>query len=73
MAIAFVCWLTALENTANNSRISNFVFISPFLALFFINLILKESIYATTPIGLVLIILGILFQQLMARSSKVNE
>jgi drug/metabolite transporter (DMT)-like permease len=65
MAIAFVCWLTALENSSNNARISNLVFISPFLGLFFINLILGEKIYWTTPAGLVFIVGGILIQQLI--------
>ncbi len=65
MAIAFVCWLTALENVSNNARISNLVFISPFIGLFFINLILGEKIYWTTPAGLAFIVGGILLQQLM--------
>ena len=63
MALAFVFWLTALSNTVNNAKISNMVFISPFLALIFINLILGESIYFTTPIGLAFIVGGIIFQQ----------
>jgi drug/metabolite transporter (DMT)-like permease len=65
MAIAFVCWLTALENTKNNARISNLVFISPFISLFFIYLILGEHIYWTTPAGLVFIVGGILIQQFL--------
>ncbi|MFA6127046.1 MAG: DMT family transporter [Bacteroidales bacterium] len=74
MAIGFVCWLTALENTKNNVRISNLVFISPFLALFFIHLILNEKIYWTTPAGLVFIVGGILFQQLIPHNQKkINE
>jgi drug/metabolite transporter (DMT)-like permease len=64
MAIAFVCWLTALENSMSNARISNLVFISPFISLFFIHLILGEKIYWTTPAGLVFIVGGILIQQL---------
>jgi drug/metabolite transporter (DMT)-like permease len=64
MALAFVFWLTALANTTNNARISNMVFISPFLALIFIHLILDEKIYLTTPIGLAFIVGGIIFQQL---------
>jgi len=63
MALAFVFWLTALTNTENNAKISNLVFISPFLALVFIHLILGEEIYFTTPLGLILIVGGILFQQ----------
>jgi drug/metabolite transporter (DMT)-like permease len=63
MAIAFVFWLTAMKWSKNNSRISNLVFISPFLALVFIHLILKEDIFWSTFIGLILIVTGILFQQ----------
>jgi drug/metabolite transporter (DMT)-like permease len=73
MAIAFVCWLTALENSKNNARISNLVFISPFIGLFFINLILGEKIYWTTPAGLVLIVGGILTQQILPASRTKND
>lgn len=73
MALAFVFWLTALSNTANNAKISNLVFISPFLALVFIHLILGEEIYFTTPIGLALIVGGIIFQQLSLRRKKQYE
>jgi drug/metabolite transporter (DMT)-like permease len=71
MALAFVFWLTALSNTENNAGISNMVFISPFLALVFIHLILGETIYFTTPIGLVFIVGGIFFQQISTRRRKV--
>jgi drug/metabolite transporter (DMT)-like permease len=73
MAIAFVCWLTALENTKNNARISNLVFISPFISLFFIHLILGEKIYWTTPAGLAFIVGGILIQQLLPAKKIINE
>jgi len=67
MAIAFVCWLMALQISTNNSRIGNLVFLSPFLALFFIHLILKEQIFISTFAGLTLIVSGILFQQFMVK------
>lgn len=70
MAIAFVCWMMAMQMSRNNARISNLVFISPFLALFFIHLVLGEKIYTSTFIGLSLIIGGIFFQQLMAGHAK---
>ncbi len=68
MAIAFVCWLTALENVRSNAKISNLVFISPFIGLIFINLILHEEIYWTTPAGLIFIVGGILIQQFLPPS-----
>jgi len=73
MAVAFVFWLTALANTENNARISNMVYISPFLALVFIHLILGEKIYFTTPVGLAFIVTGIFYQQLAGRRRNNNE
>ena len=59
MGITFIIWLTALKLTDNAARISNLIYLSPFLSLLFIHLIVGESIYATTVIGLVLIVAGI--------------
>lgn len=73
MAIAFVCWLTALEHIESNAGISNLVFISPFISLIFIHLILGEKIYWTTPAGLVLIVGGILIQQFLPLKKLTNE
>jgi len=73
MAIAFVCWLIALQLSDNNSRIGNLVFLSPFLALFFIHLILKEQIFISTFAGLALIVGGIMFQQFMVKYGNKRE
>lgn len=59
MGITFIIWLTALKLTRNAARISNLIYLSPFLSLLFIHLIVGESIYVTTVIGLVLIVAGI--------------
>ncbi|WP_427977079.1 DMT family transporter [Agarivorans sp.] len=63
MGIAFVCWVMALKYTQNTARISNLIFISPFLSLFFINHFLGEAIEPATYLGLLLIISGLLIQQ----------
>jgi drug/metabolite transporter (DMT)-like permease len=63
MSLAFLCWSTALRLTSNTSRISNLIFLSPFLSLIFIHQILGETIYTTTYIGLVIITCGLLIQQ----------
>lgn len=64
MGITFFLWLKALQITDRNDRISNLVFLSPFLALFFIHIFLGENIYYTTFIGLAFIIFGIFIQQI---------
>ncbi|MCF6185114.1 MAG: DMT family transporter [Bacteroidales bacterium] len=64
MGITFFFWLKALQLTERNDNISNLIFLSPFLALIFIHLILKEEIYYTTYIGLFLIVAGIFIQRI---------
>lgn len=63
MGITFVCWVMALKKTEKTARISNLIFISPFLSLFFIAKLLHENIHHATYIGLVLIIAGLIIQQ----------
>lgn len=63
MGVAFVCWVLALKLTDNTARISNLIFISPFLSLFFISYFLAEQIEPATYLGLLLIIAGLLIQQ----------
>ncbi|UPW18351.1 DMT family transporter [Agarivorans sp. TSD2052] len=63
MGIAFVCWVLALKYTNNTARISNLIFVSPFLSLFFIGYFLGEQIESATYIGLLLIISGLVIQQ----------
>ncbi len=64
MGITFFLWMKALQITDRNDRISNLVFLSPFLALIWIYIFLGENIYHTTYIGLIFIILGIFIQQI---------
>jgi drug/metabolite transporter (DMT)-like permease len=64
MGIAFIFWMKALQLTDSTDKISNLIYISPFLSLFLIHYIAGEKIYLTTPIGLVLVVTGILFQKI---------
>jgi len=64
MGICFVLWLMAMKLTDNTARISNLIFLSPFLSLFFIHFLLGEDILAATFIGLILIIIGLLCQRI---------
>lgn len=68
MGIAFVFWMKALQLTGSTDKISNLIYISPFLSLFFIHYIAGEKIYLTTPIGLALVVAGILFQKINVKS-----
>jgi drug/metabolite transporter (DMT)-like permease len=62
MGACFVLWLMALKKTRNTARISQLIFISPFLSLFFIHALVGEQILPSTLIGLVLIVAGLVVQ-----------
>ncbi|XOV88544.1 MAG: DMT family transporter [Pseudomonadota bacterium] len=64
MGLAFLFWSRALKLAPNTSRVSNLIFLSPFVSLLLIHNILGETIHLTTWIGLVVIISGLLIQQL---------
>ena len=63
MGITFVLWLNALRLTNNTARISNLIFISPFISLLLLATIIGEEIHPSTLVGLVLIVCGLLIQQ----------
>ena len=63
MGITFVLWLMALNYSVTTAKVSNLIFLSPFIALFFIRFFVGEKILPTTVFGLILIIAGILLQQ----------
>ncbi len=63
MGITFVLWLTALKYSKSNARLSSLVYLSPFISLMLIALILKEPIYISTLVGLVFILSGIVLQK----------
>ncbi len=63
MGLTFYLWLKALKLAETSDKISNLVFLAPFLSLVFISIFLGEHIYYTTFIGLLLIIAGIVYQR----------
>jgi len=63
MGITFVLWLMALKLSETTAQVSNLIYLSPFLSLLFIGLILGEKILSSTFIGLTLIVAGIILQQ----------
>lgn len=64
MGITFVLWLTALKKTSNTAKVSNLIFLSPFISLILLSQILGEIIYPSTIIGLILILSGLIVQQI---------
>ena len=70
MGITFVLWLSALKSTNNTARISNLIFASPFISLMLLATIIGEEIHPSTLFGLVLIITGLVIQQLKLSKGK---
>ncbi len=74
MGITFFFWLKALQLAPSTARVSNLVYLAPFLSLIFVSLVLHEPLYLTTPAGLLLIVAGILIQnkgEIIKRKEKV--
>ena len=61
MALGSTLWALALE-TSNTAKISNLAYITPFLSLVWISLVLKEKISIYAILGLIVIISGIFVQ-----------
>ncbi|MGC8493508.1 MAG: DMT family transporter [Syntrophobacteraceae bacterium] len=67
MGITYVLWLSALRESENAARVSNLIFLSPFLSLVFIHFLVGERIYTSTYVGLLLIMAGLGVQHLRKR------
>jgi drug/metabolite transporter (DMT)-like permease len=63
MGLPFFLWLMALKYSSTTAKVSNLVYLSPFISLMIIQIVLKEQILLATIIGLVFIIGGIMIQQ----------
>lgn len=62
MGITFYFWLKALQLAPTTDKISNLVYLAPFLSLILVHFVLHEPVFYTTPAGLLLIITGIMIQ-----------
>ena len=70
MAIPFICFGIAIRITSNPALINQLCYLSPFLSLFFIAMVLREPIVITTYIGLTLIVAGIVFNEYLVKSPQ---
>ncbi len=70
MGITFVLWLLAIQYAPTTDRISNLVFMAPFINLLIVRLVLNETIFLTTLYGIILLISGILIQNIITRNAK---
>lgn len=59
MGLTFFVWLKALQLSDSTGKVANLIYITPFLSLLCIHLVLHEKLFYTSFIGLCLIIAGI--------------
>ena len=62
MGFTFVLWLYALRLSENTAKVGYLIFLSPFLSLVFIHVLVGETIFSSTVVGLVLIVAGLVLQ-----------
>jgi drug/metabolite transporter (DMT)-like permease len=67
MGITFVLWLYALQYSSTTAKVSNLIYLSPFISLIIIHFTVGETILPSTVLGLILIIFGIGLQQYLKR------
>lgn len=60
-ALAFVFWFLALKH-GDTAKMSNIVFLTPFLSLVYIHFLTGETIFFSSVIGLIFIVSGIVIQ-----------
>ena len=66
MGITYIFWLKALSLSRTTAQVGNLIYLSPFLSLLFIRIVVGEPIAVATVIGLALIVSGIVAQRRVA-------
>ncbi|MCF7792727.1 MAG: DMT family transporter [Candidatus Cloacimonetes bacterium] len=73
MGITFVIWVKALKLSQTTAQVNNLIYLTPFLALIFLNIFIKEEILFSTIIGLIFIVTGILIQRKVGGKIESNK
>jgi drug/metabolite transporter (DMT)-like permease len=63
MGITFILWMMALKLSSTTAKVSNLIYLSPFISLILIHFLVGEVILLSTLVGLVFIVGGIILQQ----------
>lgn len=63
MGITFVVWLMALRLSVTTAKVTNLIYMAPFLSLVFVHLTVGEDILLSTLAGLFFIVGGIILQR----------
>lgn len=70
MGLTYLMWNTALKWASSTATVSVMIFLTPFIALIFIWIVVGEKIALSTVIGLVFVVGGILIEKYSRRRSS---
>ncbi len=70
MGITYILWNTALKRASTTAAVSSMIFLTPFLALIFIQAVVGEKIASSTVIGLVMVAGGILMEKRSRKNTR---
>ena len=73
MGFTFFVWMKALALSEDKAKTSTIIYLFPVISLFFIAFVLGEELYISTISGLILILSGILFQQLKGSTTEARR
>ena len=65
MGVAYVFWLKGLRLSSNTAKVSNLIFLAPFISLVIIHLTVGEPLLWSTLAGLAFITVGIVIQRMV--------
>ena len=63
MGITFVIWIKALKYSRTTAQVNNLIYLTPFLSLVVIRIVVKEKILLSSIFGIIFIICGIILQK----------
>ncbi|MCK5132956.1 MAG: DMT family transporter [Candidatus Sabulitectum sp.] len=70
MGFTYLMWNTALKWASSTATVSGMIFLTPFIALIFIGIVVGEKIAPSTVIGLMFVVGGILMEKYSRRRSS---
>lgn len=73
MSIPFILWQLSLNHASKTSVVSNLVFLSPFISLILIAIVLKEKILISSLVGFLMIILGNILHFFSSKKEKIGQ
>jgi len=72
MSITFFLWLKGISLSKNKAKTATLVYLSPFVSMIFIAIILGEKILLSSIVGLVCIVSGIIVQHISFKNRRIK-